>query len=1259
MINLLSWNCRSLCSKLSRFKIKLYTLKPHIVCLCETWLKQSYLPSFINYFPYYVHRKDKNGGGIAILVRNDVSCKNKELILFPNGELEVQAVTVHSDREILDILNVYNPNCNISTNEFSHYFKQLSNKCIVVGDFNAHSRLWDTRSTTNISGNNLVNSLIHFPSICLITPLNFPTYYHVQTRKTSTLDLCFVSNKIMGMSSIDIMEDLGSDHGIISININFEPQLTPMLVRPRWKFDRENGWVKWIRALPPVEKSDRTYECYQVFVSNIVETTKGIFNKTKPIKNPKFCKPWWNEECRKAVHDSHHAKNLFKKKPTMSNLINMRKTEAIAKKVCKKAKKESFKKFCNKINSETPSAIIWKSIHQLANCYVPKNNVPFVYNNKILTTPLEKVNLLADIFEAAFNINDSLDGGPFLLEIALALTDESESQLNGMITACELRNCVATLKSTSPGEDYIHNDMIKNLPDEYMEWLLNIINHSFLHSVLDHSWKKALIIALPKANKESTDPLSKRPISLLSCISKICEKVINYRLYHYMESNRLLSNSQSGFRRRLCTLDQVTRLEHHIRMALLNNHVLIVLFLDFAKAFDAVWHVGLVYKLSKMGVKGKMLRWIEEYLRNRKFRVLFEGVYSTERKMNCGVPQGSVLSPLLFNVMTSDLPKMEGVHLSEYADDIMYYTSTPTMKEAEQRMNIQMREVEEWASKWGMRIQAAKTKGMVFSRINNLNPNISIKNAKIDFVNKYKYLGLILDAPQLRWEKHIENLKLSCVPRINILKAISGQHWGADRKLLLNLYNSYVKSVIDYGNIFYSVATNKYLKSLDVIQNECLRIALGVKRTSPIVSMEAESGVPPLHISRQLSMFKYYSRINDLPDHLLVKRDTICDYYNYYQKKWSERYKAPFLIRCKKFLRRHNINKLPTTDTSLVSPLSYMIDTEKIFINEFPVSKFFPQNQITGAFKHLKDEVYTAYEEIYCDGSLVKEPCSTSAAIIVVQDNKEILTQSWKLLKQCSIFTAELFAILQAFKHIKENINISTGVVIYSDSQSSITALQNKQPKNNIPLIFQVHNLLQELLARFPIRVQYIPGHRGILGNERADEMAKAAHSKQVSILSPLTREDQYPNVKDVLWKGWDNLWRKIILNTGKGKALLECREKLGEWPWAYNKNRKLETVMAKLRIGHAGVQSYLYKIKKADSNKCNCGQTEDIDHVLLICPRYRRQRDTLKSELEILKVPFNKKNILGGGEYDLDIQKKIVELMHVYLRSIGIIDKL
>ncbi|KAF2353550.1 Reverse transcriptase domain [Trinorchestia longiramus] len=153
-------------------------------------------------------------------------------------------------------------------------------------------------------------------------------------------------------------------------------------------------------------------------------------------------------------------------------------------------------------------------------------------------------------------------------------------------------------------------------------------------------WQPAIIIPLPKPNKPLTSVDSYHPISLLSCVQKLIERLIVSRLTFFLEPNGIFRKTQGGYRRRLSAIDQVTKLEAAIRSTLVNKSIILCLFVDFSSAFDTVWPMGVLYKLSRCGVKGTMLRWLRAYLKDRPFKLFMEGTYSSERITRSGVPQG-------------------------------------------------------------------------------------------------------------------------------------------------------------------------------------------------------------------------------------------------------------------------------------------------------------------------------------------------------------------------------------------------------------------------------------------------------------------------------------------------------------------------------------------------------------------------------------------------------------------------------------------
>ena len=204
------------------------------------------------------------------------------------------------------------------------------------------------------------------------------------------------------------------------------------------------------------------------------------------------------------------------------------------------------------------------------------------------------------------------------LQIEYAKTQNLNNSYNSRFTMEELKECLRTLPAEKvTGNDDIHNKFLKNLPEHKIAELLRLVNKSYRLGEIPKDWKKSLIIPIPKAGKDLSEPASYRPISLLSCVSKVIEKLVNTRLSWYLETHNKLSHTQCGFRKRRSTEDILTQIEHQIRSCLVNRKDTVSVFFDLQQAFDTVSHGHLLYKLAAAGIEGNMLLWIHEFLSER------------------------------------------------------------------------------------------------------------------------------------------------------------------------------------------------------------------------------------------------------------------------------------------------------------------------------------------------------------------------------------------------------------------------------------------------------------------------------------------------------------------------------------------------------------------------------------------------------------------------------------------------------------------
>ena len=903
---LIMWNCHSLTTKLSRFKILLYTCKPHIACLTETWLNTKNQPNFINYRASWNHRTGRQGGGTAILIRNDVPVIDNKLELMENGSLEAQRVQVVTKSGKLDILNIYNPSQNVTSNEFSYYFSQLGKNKLVVGDFNGHHHMWTSKARSNQTGNNLVNSLIDFPDMTLVTPKDFPTYIGSRTLHQSTLDLSFLPSHWITKTRIEALNDCGSDHIPLEITLGIKTDCSIYKTRPKFKLD-SNLLKSWSEKLKPIATHPELQKEYDNFIKNITESAENTFEKTKEMVNPRFSKPWWSKECENAVKEKKKARNRFKSHPTPENLILLRRAEAIVKRCCRTRKRKSWKEYCSTLTSTTDTRNVWKKVRKLTNTTSRVNN-PIIIEDNIITDTESKVELIADEFQKNMTIPaPKRETNYMILPVALAMSDIENSLYDTKFSRYELDIVLAKLKDTSAGKDMVHNKLLKELPNHYKEWLLRLINRSYEENEIPKEWSEALIVPILKPNKPATNTASYRPISLLCCTAKIMEKLIVNRLEYHIEQENLLSNSQGGFRKRMCTLDQVVRLEQVIKQCLATKQICIVVYFDLSSAYDLIWHSGLIYKLAQCRVKNKMLRWIKTYLTNRKICIFQDGCYSSVRNIKSGVPQGSALSPLLFNIMMNDIPKEEDVYYSEYADDVAVYCKGKSIDTVKEKIQLAINSFHKWTKMWGLKINYSKTKAQLYTNIRIHPPSLQITGTPLEYVETQKFLGVDLDAPKLKWTQHIKNLKRKSLMKTNLLFSVSRFNWGADRTVLTRLYKMLIRSRLDYGTIFYSSASKKSLKSLDSIQNACLRAILGARKTSPATAMQVEANIPPLSLHRKELLLRYYCRLTELPKNAPVICDTFNNMNVISKIKWNNRIKPPTLYRAKTLFNDCNL----------------------------------------------------------------------------------------------------------------------------------------------------------------------------------------------------------------------------------------------------------------------------------------------------------------------------------------------------------------
>ncbi len=306
------------------------------------------------------------------------------------------------------------------------------------------------------------------------------------------------------------------------------------------------------------------------------------------------------------------------------------------------------------------------------------------------------------------------------------------------------------------------------------------------------------------------------------------ERMVKARLAWFLESNHLLSPSQSGFRKKRSTIDNLARLDNCIRISKKNGFYTLSIMIDLEKAFDLLWKKGLIYKLHELGTRGTMLNWILSFLTDRKFRVKVSSQRSSIRKTLNGCPQGSILSPLLFIILTNLIEKMMfSCQAGWYADDLVIWMRHKNLKYLKKKVSEDMQRIIQGLKNWGFRIATQKTVAMIFgNRPVPADFKINIDGTEVPLSKSTKLLGVTLDS-QYSWAAHISNVVNSCEKVINLIRRLCGFKWGAHPKQLMQIYYALIRSRLDYAAELFNSASSSQKKRLDAVQCKALRIILG------------------------------------------------------------------------------------------------------------------------------------------------------------------------------------------------------------------------------------------------------------------------------------------------------------------------------------------------------------------------------------------------------------------------------------------------
>jgi hypothetical protein len=400
---------------------------------------------------------------------------------------------------------------------------------------------------------------------------------------------------------------------------------------------------------------------------------------------------------------------------------------------------------------------------------------------------------------------------------------------------------------SSPGADGITYAMLKRVPRKMLAILAQLYTVCLVIGYFPTCWKSAVVVMIRKQGKDGTVVSNYRPISLLSTVGKLFEKVITTRLYGHFKEKSFFNQWQRAYLTKKHAEEHTHRLTETIKLSQELRWTTTVISLDVEKAFDSVWHDGLRFKLSYIGLPVKLVRLLSSFLCDRTISVRVGKALSQPVTLRAGTPQGSVLSPLLYLVYVNDIPihPMNKCDGAQFADDISLWTLAKSTKMTQLRLQRALRDLELWCSIWRIKLNVAKTQLVRFPAKRKKKLELKLFGRTISEKNELTLLGVTFDQA-LTFGRHCRLKAKEAARRVGLLKRVSGQGWGASKRVLLNLYKQYIRPVMEYGSASIARAKKSNLALLQRVQNSALRTALRVPRRTRVSKLHRLANVDPI-----------------------------------------------------------------------------------------------------------------------------------------------------------------------------------------------------------------------------------------------------------------------------------------------------------------------------------------------------------------------------------------------------------------------------
>jgi hypothetical protein len=870
-LNIGHLNVQGLTSKLDEIKLLLQNNNNiHIFGISETKLQSDHITEFYHVegfqTPYRRDRLINRGGGLLVYIKEDVPCQRRADLENNDIESIWLELKPKNSKSILICHTYRPPDSPVAWKDhFEAQFEKAQNEekeIIILGDINR----------------DLLNEQIKFSWSNYLTSLGLSQIIKEPTRvceySKTLIDHIYVTNQ-ENILDTRVLNIGISDHFPIFCNrkINFSiPKKQHICIRYRShknfneiNFKNDLNKIQWSEILQ-IRDVNVALGMFERFFSEVLDKHLPLrTHRVKTLNQP----DWITSEILDTIkeRDKSKARNDNQNYRLLRNrvidLINI-------------SKKSSYE---NKIEKgqNNPSSI-WKIFKEFRSSNSSNEINEIIVNNQEITDK----DLIADEFNSFFtnvaaNLKDEIAPSNFdLLNNYVSNKVPVPMFFNiPLITRDKVTNMISELDSSkATGLDGIGPKIVKLSADVISPTIQHIMNLSFNSGVFPDSWKAAKVNPIFKSGSPQ-DINNYRPISILPTLSKLIERHVHNHFSNYLDHYKLIVESQSGFRKNhSCETALVSLIDRWIK-AIHDGKIVGVVMVDFRKAFDLVDHNILLNKLKLYKCSNQTLNWFKSYLLDRKQSVLIHEAKSKHSTVESGVPQGSILGPLLFLLFINDLSltlRNTITNTDMYADDTTICDIHESKEVIEKNLQSALVLLSEWCAQNGMVLNTSKTKVLLITtphkrgKNENYNLNLKYKDIPLELTTGDKILGVNINQ-NLKWDNHINVVKKKISSNLWLLSKIK-PFVSLDHRIVF--YKAYIQPHIDYCNIIWGGTSKQNIQSILLLQKRACKIILGYQYTNFQEAMKSINALSIHHrILLQKAKFMYKVNKGLVPEYIL------------------------------------------------------------------------------------------------------------------------------------------------------------------------------------------------------------------------------------------------------------------------------------------------------------------------------------------------------------------------------------------------------